>query len=54
MDGLHGGCSVLYCALLVLRTALGMLFSHGGQSRGKTGLIVNTKASDGIQRKRMS
>jgi hypothetical protein len=33
---------------------LGMLFSHGGQTRAKTALIVNTKASDGIQIKNMS
>ena len=28
--------------------------SHGGQTRGKTGVAVNTKASDGIQIKNMS
>ena len=54
MDGLHGGFSVLWLALLVLRTALGMLFSHGGQTSRKTGVAVNTKASDGIQIKNMS
>ena len=37
-----------------LRTNEMMLFSHGGQPSRKTALIVNTKASDGIQRKNLS
>jgi len=52
MDGLRGGYSVLWFALPALERR--MLFSHGGQTRGKTGVAVNTKASDGIQIKNMS
>ena len=37
-----------------LRTNEMMLFSHGGQTSQKYTVCMNTKASDGIQRKNLS